>query len=89
MSVEIKLLSLSRSWNLRQNLTFRDKIVNDTHSNTELQELPQMCGEFIEARKDRELLAKISLVERDLLGVGDKTTVHVSIFAFELLLLNR
>lgn len=69
-------------------LTLRDQIINDSHANTELEELSQMCRELVEARQNRELLASVSLIERDLLRVGDESAVYVSVFALQLLLLD-
>ena len=53
--------------NLNRKLTFGNQVVDDSHSNSELQEFPQMSCELVEAGEDCQLLTDIALIEGDLL----------------------
>lgn len=70
-------------------LTFCNKIIEHAHCDTKLEELPQVRGEFLEARQNRQLLPHIALIECNLFGIRDEPAVDIAIFAFEFLLLNR
>lgn len=75
--------------NFKVFLTFCNQVVNDTHSNSELQKLPQMSCQLVKTRQDCQFLANISLIECNFFRICDEPTIHVTIFAFEFLLLNR
>ena len=66
--------------------TFGNDVVNEAHGEAEGDEVAIVVGEALEAVHHVELLALVSLIEGDLLGVGNETRVYVAEFAFVLLL---
>jgi len=51
--------------------TFSNDIVNEAHRKSKENEISQMVDETIKTRHDVDLLALMSLIESDLLAVGN------------------
>ncbi len=68
--------------------TFGDDVIDEAHWESEQDEVAAVVDETIEALHDVDFLALVTLVERDLLGVGDQAGVHVTELALVSLLYN-
>ena len=66
-----------------------DDVVDEAHSEAELQEAAQVGHQPLEGRQHRQLLALVAAVEGHLLGVGDQPRVDVAQLALQLLLRHR